>query len=470
MANRREFLRSSAGLSLFTASGMASMLNNFDALAADATGYKALVCVFLFGGMDHYDTLLPVDQTSYDSYAAVRQPLLDRYAAQRADHNRLRTNLLPLNPASAGRFGSRQFGMPAEMAAMHNLVESGNAAVVANVGPLLEPITRVEFRNDRSKRPRRLFSHNDQQSTWMAFQPEGARFGWGGLFADPFISAGANVNPIFTSISLAGDAVFLSGNQTRAYRISGGGARTVEALDRNRLRQNGRLSDRALSLMRDHFAATGVTRRNLFELDVAEQLERSVVANELFDASTQAAPTLTTAFPDTRLGSQLFQVARTISVRDALGARRQVFFVSLGGFDSHSNQANSLPGRQTEIAEAVSAFYNATVELGVDLDVTLFTASDFGRTFSINGDGSDHGWGAHHYVVGGAVNGGDIYGDIPPFELGHDYDAGNGRLIPTTSIEQYAATLGNWFGLSASEIDAALPNLSTFAQRNLGFI
>ncbi|MEO1323872.1 MAG: DUF1501 domain-containing protein, partial [Pseudomonadota bacterium] len=170
-----------------------------------------------------------------------------------------------------------------------------------------------------------------------------------------------------------------------------------------------------------------------------------------------------TAFPGNFLGQQLQAVANTIAIRNSLLVTRQVFFVAIGGFDTHSNQVNDLPGLQSEIDGGVVAFYQAMQELGLGSDVTLFTASDFGRTLAINGDGTDHGWGSHHFVIGDAVQGGQIYGDMPPYEIGHDQDAGNGRLIPTTSVEQFAEPLGRWFGLNNSEIAAALPNLSNFA-------
>ena len=189
-----------------------------------------------------------------------------------------------------------------------------------------------------------------------------------------------------------------------------------------------------------------------------------------FSTSLENASPLTTQFPSGNIGNQLKSVANTINISTALGVGRQVFFVGLGGFDTHDDQAVDLPRQQKRYADAITAFYQATVEMGAENDVTTFTASDFGRSLLENGNGTDHGWGAHHFVIGGAVNGNKIYGDIPAPEIDHEFDSGNGRLIPQVAVEQYAATLGSWFGLSPAELQAALPSLSNFTEKNLGFM
>ena len=469
MTNRRDFLRNAGALGLFSSAGMMSTLGNFGALAASAPGYKALVCVFLRGGLDNHDTVIPYNTSDYNRYSDLRQPLMEEYANANANHSRLRANLLQLSPGNAAQFGGRQFALPQALEPLHRLFGQGRAAIVGNVGPLLEPITRRQYEDNASLRPRRLFSHNDQQSTWMALQPEGARLGWGGLLADAHIAANANANPAFSAISISGNSVFLSGARSRPYQIGSSGVQTIDALRPTRLDQNGRLSTDALALLREHFLGAGAGGDNLFVEDMAVEQNASVEINQLFNESASAMAPLATAFPSTSLGRQLKTVAETIRLRNDLGVRRQVFFVSTGGFDTHAAQAGKLPGLQSAVADAIAAFYDATFALGLENQVTTFTASDFGRTLTINDDGTDHGWGGHHFVVGGAVRGGDIYGDLPPYDLDHDNDAGRGRLIPSVSIEQYAATLGKWFGLSDTELNAALPRLTNFTQRDLMF-
>lgn len=466
MQNRRKFLRSMLSMPLALAGGsMLSPLTVTPALGADSAGYRALVCVFLFGGMDCHDTVLPYDQASYDSYAQIRASLLQSYAALPGGSTRTRDSLLELDPATPSADG-RRFALPPELAGLHSLFEQGRAAIVGNVGPLLEPTQRAAFLDGTAALPARLFSHNDQQSTWMSFAPEGSQLGWGGLFSDAAVQAGANTQSIFSQVSLAGNAVFLTGNQVSPYQISADGVPSILLIDA----AGDRLSPQAQAAMRDHFAATASAPFNLFERDFVDLSRVSLDANDTLEAALASATTVTTPFPASALGAQLAAVARTIAVRETLGAGRQVFFVAQGGFDTHSAQAQDLPGLQQGIGEAIAAFYAATEELGVAEQVTTFTAADFGRTLTVNGDGTDHGWGGHHFVVGGAVRGGDIYGDIPVAELGHAQDAGNGRLIPTTAVEQFAAPLGSWFGLDAGELAGALPGLGAFGAPALDFI
>ena len=466
MQTRRNFLKSSAALPVALAgSSMFSALASFNAQSANVEGYKALVCVFLFGGMDCHDTLIPFDQASYDSYSQLRASLLAAYAGLDGGSTRVRQALLPLAPALAN-FGGREFALPPELAAMHTLFEAGNAAVVGNVGPLLQPTDKAALEANAANLPKRLFSHNDQQSTWMSFAPEGAQLGWGGRFGDAAVLANANNQSSFTEISLAGNSVFLSGDLVSPYQIGTDGVPEIGLVARS---GNG-LPAALAPLLRAHFSATGSNHSNLLERDFATLSQDSFAANDLLQQALQGAPQLSTPFPMSGLGAQLRAIANTIAVRDSLGASRQVFFAAIGGFDTHSAQANDLPALQRDIGDSIAAFYAATEEMGVASDVTTFTASDFGRTLTVNGDGTDHGWGAHHFVVGGAVNGGDIYGDVPPASLGHNQDSGNGRLIPSVSVEQYAAPLGAWFGLDQSELNLALPGLANFPAGALSFL
>ncbi|MCG8443805.1 MAG: DUF1501 domain-containing protein, partial [Caulobacterales bacterium] len=371
---RRSLLRGAGACALGAASlgGVGAALSAFRAGAADVSGYKALVCVFLLGGMDNHDTLIPYDQPSYDRYAAIRSSLMAEYAAQPGGSSRARDRLLPLAPDNAADFGTRQFALPEDMAGLRALFDAGDMAVLANVGPLIEPLTRAEWEAETAQTPKRLFSHNDQQSTWLASEPEGAQFGWGGRFADAVLSAGANSASEFTTITGLGNEVFLTGEQARPYQVGLAGAAEVDALlffEQNRATPEG---EQAYQLLRSHFQAMGFLRANLVERDVAAAMAGSLETNEQFNDALASAPTLTTAFPESFLGQQLQAVAQTISIRGPLGVSRQVFFVAIGGFDTHSRQAPDLPGLQRDIDQGVTAFYAAMDELGLGFDVTMF--------------------------------------------------------------------------------------------------
>jgi uncharacterized protein (DUF1501 family) len=465
MHTRRKFLRACAATPMACAG--APLLNLLSGPAAHAAGddYRALVCVFLLGGMDCHDTVLPFDSTSYGSYARLRASLLDAYGSQPGGSSRERAALLPLEPATAVS-GARQFALPPQLSGLHQLFGAGRAAIVGNVGPLIEPTTRQGFNSNGALLPARLFSHNDQQSTWMSFSPEGAQLGWGGRFGDAMQSAESAAASIFSQISLVGNTVFLNGATVSTYNINADGVPSIALIDA----AGDRFSAQLQARVRDHFTAMGSQRENLFELDFVNLSRVSLDANDRLDSALRSAAALDTPFPTSPLGGQLRAVAETMALRQELGVSRQVFFVALGGFDTHSAQAAELPPLQQDIGDSIAAFYRATEELGLAEQVTTFTAADFGRTLSVNGDGTDHGWGSHHFVVGGAVRGGDIYGDIPVAELGHEQDAGNGRLIPTVSVEQFAAPLGRWFGLGETELELALPGLANFPAARMDFV
>lgn len=462
--SRRDFLKSATAMSLGGAAGFAFDLNRFNAFAADVSGYKALVCVFLFGGMDGHDTVIPYDTASYNQYAGVRSALLSQYNALEGGSTRTRDRLLPLNLINASDFPGRQFALPPELGPLHQLVDQGNAAIVSNVGPLIVPTNRTEFRNGSAPRPPRLFSHNDQQSVWMASQPEGASFGWGGRIADMALTSAANPDSTFTAISASGNTVFLSGEIVGQYQVGSSGPAEIRGIGDNSLYGSQALP----ALLESHLRSEGQSLSSVLRRDFVNVVDTSIDANRTLRDSFENASPFTTTFPNSRLGRQLQVVAQIIALRATLGVSRQVFFVSTGGFDTHSNQANSIPNLHGNIAASMRAFYDATAELGVANDVTSFTASDFGRTLTVNRDGTDHGWGGHHFVVGGAVAGNRMYGDFPEAAIGHSQDTNNGRLIPTTSVDQYAATLGGWFGLNNTELNDALPGLTNFSNRDIG--
>ncbi len=449
---RRHFLsRVGAGATLATLGGLSRGL--VPAARADAgSDYRALVCVFLFGGMDNHDVVIPYERSAYEEWARLRGGLLTAMATPRT-----LDNLLPLG--SSGPLAAQ--ALPAELSGIHGLFQSGQAALLGNVGPLLEPVTRRTFEDDSARLPSRLFSHNDQQSTWMGGRPEGAQYGWGGLFLDAL--GDLNAAPELGGITTGDAQLFLTGRRTVPYAVSPGGAPAVEALTA--------YDDAALeAALRAELRGEGTTRTHLLERDLAGMARAGLDANARYDAATRGVPALTTLFPPDGLGAQLGAVARTIQAREALGACRQLFIVGIGGFDTHSNQARSLPTLQRRVDLGITAFHQAMVELGLDRQVTLFTASDFGRTLAPNDDGTDHGWGAHHFVVGGAVRGGRLYGGLPEATLGHDHDAGNGRLIPQLSVEQLAAPLGRWMGMDDAALATALPQLSAFPEPPPDFI
>ncbi len=462
---RRGFLKGTAATFVGGAT-LRQGLGNMAAMSADVGGYKALVCVMFFGGLDCHDVVLPLDQASYDSYADIRQTLMNEYATLPGGSTRARNRLMDLAPENAASFGGRAFALPETLSPLHTLFQNGEAAIVGNVGPLIEPITRTQLRERTVPRPARLYSHNDQVSTWLASEPEGARFGWGGRFADFALQSGANVAGTFTAVSVAGNSVFLSGETAQQFQVSSRGASELDEVSASRLFG----SETLPTLMSQHFRNVGGGHTNYFQRDIIDVVDRSISANATLAATLENETPFATEFPESRLADQLSMVARMIAARDTFGVGRQVFFVSTGGFDTHSNQAQSMTGLQTDFSSAIAAFQAAMNEIGVSQDVTLFTTSDFGRTLAVNGDGSDHGWGAHHFVVGGAVNGNRIYGSIPEPTFDHEADSGRGRLIPSVSVEQYAATFGRWFGLTDAEIAQAAPGILNFAERDLGFL
>ena len=326
----------------------------------------------------------------------------------------------------------------------------------------MQPTTKAQYTAKSVPLPPKLFSHNDQQSVWQSSSPEGAASGWGGRIGDRF-EAG-NGNATFSCVNVSGNAVFLSGRSAVPYQVSTNGPVQLNGL-KSPLFGSAACSDALRAIV-------SAPRAHLFEAEYARVMTRSLDAGQVLTSALAAAPALATAFPSgNSLADQLRLVARMISNADAIGATRQVYFVSMGGFDNHDGLATTHPALLTSVADALGAFHAATIELGVADRVTSFTASDFGRTLTAN-DGSDHGWGSMHFVLGGAVRGGRFYGTPPAVANNGPDDVGQGRLLPTTSVDQYAATLARWFGLSDAELLDVLPNLANWnaSQRTLGFV
>lgn len=474
MANiSRRHLLAGLGTAGFASSmgGLTSLgLNR--AWAADTSGYKAIICIFLKGGMDGADTIIPYDQTSYNQLQGLRSGLFGSYNAGSSASSRNRANLLQLNPDNAASFGGRQFAMPPELAPLHTMFESGDLAVVGNVGPLIEPTTRAQLDADTAILPKRLFSHNDQQSTWMSFDPEGSRLGWGGQFMDRVVASAPNQNRTFSAVATSANDVFLAGNDVSQFTVTRGDAPSPELYDNRNLLGFSDGDDAARDKIRAFLEKRDFGSRNIFEQDSAIALAAAVENSEQYaEARANATPFSTSFSSDSSVSRQMAAVAETIKIRQFLNVSRQMYYVTMGGYDTHSSQSTQMGNLHTSLANAISTFRDAMIEIGEWNNVLVFTASDFGRTLIDNGNGTDHGWGGHHIVAGGSVRGKNIYGDIPTPELNNGlYTKSRGRLIPTTSVEQYAATMGSWFGLNSSELNSALPNLSNFNTADLGFM
>ena len=443
--NRRSFIRCAS----LAASGSAIGLRPFGLLNAMAQGsadYKALVCVFLYGGNDANNTLIQFDTAGYANYATARGPLAIP-----------QSQLLQLG-------GLPNFALNPSLPDIATLFNSKAVALVANVGTLVEPTTRAQFLTNQVL-PSNLFSHPDQQLEWQnASQNSSTTTGWAGRIADTLnASYNANANiPMVTSV--AGDTLFCNGSASTPVSVSPGnlgGANCSEGTT-----ECGAQVATAQALLSFSSGLTLV------------QADDSITSNaysyaKTLTAATQSVAPLQTVFPaNNGLAAQLKQIAQIIQVRAALGVKRQIFFAGIGNFDTHSDQLTLQNALLAGISPALAAFYQATVELGVANSVTSFTMSDFSRTFQPNSNtGTDHAWGSHHIVMGGAVKGGQMYGTFPTLHLGGPDDSGsNGRWVPTTGSMQYAATLAQWFGVSAAQLPSIFPNIGSFATNNLGFV
>ena len=467
---RRAFLRRSGQLALMGAAAplglnLAAM---GEAAAFSASDYKALVCVFLFGGNDHANTVVAYDEASHSAYARIRAAgagsAAGSIALARATLGA--TRLQPLAPL----LGGVEYALHPRMTGLADLFNAGRAAVQLNVGPLVVPTTRLQYFSGAVPVPPKLFSHNDQQSVWQSQEGEGSARGWGGNMGD--LALASNGNALFTCISVTGNTVFLAGQDALQYQCSTAGAVPVHAT------RDWFFYEPA---MRAAFAEMiQQPRTHMLENAYNQVMRRSVGAEGQVNGAL-AGVALGTPFPAANpLAAQLRMVARLIGARNSLGMKRQVFMVSLGGFDLHDDMVARQPGQLGQVSEAIAAFYRATEEMGLADKVTTFTASDFGRTLTSNGDGTDHGWGSHHLIVGGAVRGKAFYGAPPPVSAGDtggpqdQWHIGQGRLLPTTSVDQFGATLAKWFGVSPAEMPSILPNISNFGgldyPQDLGFL
>ena len=508
-ASRRLFLKRAGALSVL-AGGAAPLAMNLlaagSAAAAGAADYKALVCVFLYGGNDSYNMVLPTDSASWQAYSGTRTQAPDPIAllapgtpvvanATVASPARL-GGVLPLTPSDAQGRSFALHPLMGSLAAMFNTDQ--RLAILPGVGPLIVPTTKAQLSLASHPRPPRLGSHNDQTNTWQALGPEGVRRGWGGRMGDAL--AAGNGQAIFTSISTTGNAVWLSGDSVRQYHVGTAGATRIGVDSAGRLFGS---AGAGTALSKIIGTARGT---HLFESDVADVSQRSMEAELALRSALKPAsdPAFGTAPASgaysagndpklqydnplngnkafNSLAQQLQMVARLVEAAQSglVSVRRQVFFVSVGGFDTHDGQNRNHADLMARLSHALRYFDTSLGALAARSQVTAFTASDFGRTLTSNGDGTDHGWGAHHLVMGGAVRGGNLYGRFPTLGIkntsNNNFDSstdllGNGSLLPTTAVDQLGATLGRWFGLSDMQLLDVFPNLANFSTRDLGFM
>jgi uncharacterized protein (DUF1501 family) len=447
---RRNFLK---GLGAITAANTLPGLSLMNAYAQAAGDYKALVCVFLYGGNDGNNMVVPVQAAEYNVYAQGRGAGAGGLALAQA-------SLVQVPQA-----GGARFGLHANLAPLQQVWANGDLALLLNTGPLVQPVTRAQYRANRSTRPANLFSHDDQQEQMQTAIPNNqANLGWGGRLGDRVLALNAG-STVPMNISVGGNDVFLKGETVPAYSVPAGGQFGLNGFN-NSAQANARRN-----AMQQLFA---LDRQNEMVRSAADVIASAVNASTALNmvvnnSASLAAPAFQNL--NTGLARQLFAVAKMVEGRTQLGLRRQIFFAQAGGYDNHQDQIADQGGRFSELGPALRAFYEAIVALGVQDQVTLFTLSDFGRTLRANDGGSDHAWGNHHLILGGAVQGGTTYGTFPNQALGGPDDTdSDGRWIPTTAIDQYAATLAKWFGVPDADIPAVVPNVTRFATRDLGFM
>src|SRR5581483_11526799 len=429
-------------------------LRAINAATAQALGstsdFRSLVCLFLYGGNDANNMVVPNDDTSYQAYAAARGPLA---LAQ--------SSLLPLSLTTPDPQG-RPYALHPSTPELQSLFNNDKSlGIIANVGTLIEPTTAAQYLNHTAKLPPQLFSHADQQVEWQTGWADGPRTsGWGGRLAD-LLTSFNDANAISMSISLAGTNSFQVGNKVNQYQVSTNGSIGLNGFGG----ANGQVRYQAVQDL------LNLPHQNLFEAEFAKITNRAITNNALLTSALDNV-TINTPFPaNSSLGDQLKMIAKIIAARDALGMRSQIFFCSVNGFDTHSNELNTQANLLGELSQCMNAFYQATKELSIADRVTLFTASDFGRTFQANGSGADHAWGSHAFVLGDSVRGGQIYGSYPTLSIGGPDDVGEGRWVPTLAVDQYSATLARWYGVtSPTDLTTVLPNIGRFGSSDIGFL
>ncbi len=451
--NRRDFLsKLCGGCASVGVTTLLSGITNMGLLNAAAAAnrpfikpidgnYKALVCILMGGGNDSYNMLIPRGNDEYADYAEVRSDL----AIPQAD-------LLAINPLNPD---GKEYGLHPNLPNVQNLFESGKAAFIANIGALVEPTTLSSFQNETNL-PLGLFSHFDQRQHWQTSVPQSASsLGWGGRLADILYMNNANQN-ISMNISLSGINLFQRGNIVQEYAIQNSGTGSVLINGSSNTNFFNTLKRQTLDNILD------VTYQNMLETAYSNSVSDSKNNSIEFGAAISNGIPITTIFGEDKLSKNLNMVAKTIAAHEQLDVTNQTFFINFNGFDTHDNFSEEHGALMANFDSAIQSFYDALVELGMEDQVTVFTISDFARKLVSNGNGSDHAWGGNAFVLGGAVNGQKIYGQYPDLYLGNPLDVGSGRLIPTTSCDEYFADLALWFGASSSDLDQILPNIGNF--------
>jgi uncharacterized protein (DUF1501 family) len=484
---RRDFIRqaSCAAVGTWAIQNTIRDLRLINAAVAQTgvnTGYKALVCLFLSGGNDANNWIVPTDTTTYDAYSTIRGNL----ALPKTSLLTMRTGSSGGSPAYSDADG-HTYGFHPSCPELQTLFGEDRLAVLFNVGTLVRPITRAEYLSAAAgTRPPQLFSHSDQVTQWQTSIPDQPpTTGWGGRVAD-LLDATANASgSISMSVSLNGANTFEIGNLVSQYQVSTSGA----------VVPSGNLMTGTGARVRALKEILGINRANLQRTAYADVVENAIAVGDLLNTKIQATATTAdnppgtwtwnTAFPATSLGDQMKMIARLIQARGvgAFDMHRQIFFCGAGGYDTHTSQVlvngvndpTNAGGAHyrllDEISACVFAFQRAMEQLGVSDQVTTFTASDFSRTLPTNSQGSDHGWGSHHIIVGGAVKGGQTYGHLPTFAINGPDDTGLGRWIPKLAVDQYSATLAKWFGVdSGASMASIFPNVGRFSTADLGFM
>ncbi len=442
---RRQFLTHSCSLGVAAATLSSTMLQlglARHAAAQQSAGYRAMVCILLAGGNDSFNMVVPIDADQHAEYENIRSDLA-----------LTRESLLPLSGFGTG---GRSYGVHPGMPELQALYANGDAAIVANVGTLLEAFDATAVENGTARLPLGLFSHADQINQWQsAVADRRIAQGWAGRVADIFTDVNVN-NGISMNISLSGTNVFQSGVNSNEYSIeaTGNGGSGINSYDEDSF-----FGDLRRRMLDDMLA---VPQSNLLKREYSKRLRGAIDAYSEFAAAMSGAPIITSPFSVNPFAQALRQIARVISVRDALGASRQTFFITVGGWDHHDDVIEKQAGMLPTISSGLQEFRDALVELNVFNDVTTFTTSDFGRTLTSNGKGSDHGWGGHHIVMGGGVSGGQMFGAYPELAANSPLDVGRGVYAPTTSVDQYFAELALWFGVAPSDLDQILPGVRTF--------